>query len=56
MRALQFEGGSANRVTKGHWLVWHTTIWVLWAKRNDLIFKGLNCVAEDVIEEIKVLS
>jgi hypothetical protein len=50
------EGGSANKATKGLWLVWHTTIWVLWVKRNDLIFKGINYVVEEVIEEIKVLS
>jgi hypothetical protein len=50
------DGNANNKVTKGLWLVWHTTIWILWAKRNDVIFKGLNCVVEDVFEEIKVLS
>ena len=48
-------GGSANKVTKGLWLVWHTTIWVLWSKRNDKIFKGLRCEVDVLIEEIKVL-
>lgn len=34
----------------------HTTIWVMWKKRNDKIFKGINFQVDELVEEIKVLS
>lgn len=49
-------GGNSKKVTKGFWLIWHTTIWVLWNRRNDKIFKGRNFDVEELVEEIKVLS
>lgn len=45
-----------NNVKKGLWLIWNSTIWVLWKARNDCIFKDINYSAEEIVEEIKVLS
>ncbi|RHN43032.1 putative reverse transcriptase zinc-binding domain-containing protein [Medicago truncatula] len=45
-----------KNMLKGLWLIWHTTIWVLWKARNDKIFKGINHVTDELVEEIKVLS
>ena len=49
-------GGKSIKEIKGFWLIWHTTIWVLWNRRNDKIFKGRNFEVEELVEEIKVLS
>lgn len=50
-------GGESNRkVAKGLWLIWHTTIWVLWKARNDKIFKGFPFEVDVIVEDIKVLS
>jgi hypothetical protein len=48
--------GNSKKVTKGLWLIWHTTIWVLWKRRNGKIFNGGNVEVEELVEEIKVLS
>lgn len=50
------DGGRVNKVTKGLWLIWHTTIWVIWKKRNDKIFNGCHFEVDELVEEIKVLS
>lgn len=47
--------GNINR-WKGLWLIWHTMIWVLSKAGNDKIFKGINHVTDELVEEIKVLS
>ena len=44
------------KVTKGLWLIWHATIWVIWKKRNEKIFKGSHFYVDDIVEEIKVFS
>jgi hypothetical protein len=49
-------GGNSKKETKGFWLIWHTTIWVLWNRRNEKIFKGRNFEVDELVEEIKVLS
>lgn len=49
-------GERNKKVTKGLWLIWHTTMWTLWKARNDKIFKGISRVVDDIVEEIKVLS
>jgi len=49
-------GGRVKKVTKGLWLIRHTTIWVMWKKRNDKILKGINFKVDELVEEIKMLS
>lgn len=49
-------GASNKRVRKGLRLIWHTTIWVLWTTRNNIIFNNWNGGLEDIVEEIKVVS
>jgi hypothetical protein len=52
-----WNGGERNKnVLKGLWLIWHTTIWVMWKAQNDKIFKGVNFAVDDIVEEVKVLS
>jgi len=48
--------GRNKKVKKGLWLIWHTTIWVLWKARNDTIFNGQTFEVDELVEEIKVLS
>lgn len=44
-----------NRL-RGWWLIWITTIWVLWKVRNDKIFNDINHEVDEIVEEVKVLS
>jgi hypothetical protein len=37
-------------------LVWHTTLWLIWRLRNDVIFNNSAKVAAECVEEIKVRS
>lgn len=48
--------GINKMVRKGRGLIWLATIWVLWKARNDKIFNGVNYVAVDIVETVKVLS
>jgi hypothetical protein len=41
---------------KGFGLVWHTTIWLIWKFRNDIIFNNVVKNALDCVEDIKVLT
>jgi len=45
-----------KKIRKGLWLVWNTSIWVIWRARNDKIFNNLNWEVGEIIEEIQVLS
>jgi len=47
--------GNKNRL-RGLWMIWLTTIWVVWNARNDKIFKGINHEVEQIVEEVKFLS
>jgi hypothetical protein len=51
---LGFAKGKKTR--NGFMLVWHTTIWLIWRLRNDVIFNNSAKVAAECVEEIKVLS
>jgi len=52
-----WSGRSSNKNTlRGLWLIWHTTIWILWKARNDKIFKDITREVDELVEEIKVLS
>lgn len=42
--------------TKGVWLIWHATIWVIWKGINNRIFKNISKAIDEIVEEIKVLS
>jgi len=37
----------------GLWLIWHTTIWVLWKARNDKIFKGITRDTEELVKRLR---
>lgn len=45
-----------KKIRRGLWLIWHATIWILWKARNNRIFNNQAVEAEDIIEEVKVLS
>lgn len=49
-------GGTNKKVLKGLWLIWHTTIWVLWKSRNYSIFNGSIIDVDELVEEVKVMS
>lgn len=49
-------GGRNNKIKKGFWLIWHSTIWVLWKVQNDTIFKNLNYEVDAIVDDVKVLS
>jgi hypothetical protein len=41
---------------KGLWLIWNSTVWALWKARNDKIFKGIIYTANEIADEIRVMS
>lgn len=41
---------------RGMRIIWHTTIWVIWNFRNNIIFNNGGIEVEDVLDEIKMLS
>ncbi|GAU40270.1 hypothetical protein TSUD_60610 [Trifolium subterraneum] len=50
-------GAARNRkIRKGYWLIWHTTIWVIWKVRNSIIFEDEDKNLSAVIDAIKVTS
>jgi hypothetical protein len=51
----RIRGGNKNR-SRGLWLIWLTTIWILWRVRNDIIFKGITQGVDEVVEAVKVLE
>ncbi|GAU40143.1 hypothetical protein TSUD_163120 [Trifolium subterraneum] len=52
-----FTGAAANKkIRKGYALIWHTTIWMLWKSRNDIMFSNGVIDVEKVIDDIKLLS
>jgi len=38
------------------WLIWLSTLWVLWKVHSDKIFNGRSYAVDEIVEEIKVLS
>lgn len=47
---------SNKKIRKGLRLIWHAVVWSLWMTRNDRIFNNSLHVADELVEDIKVLS
>ncbi|KAK2424522.1 hypothetical protein QL285_034875 [Trifolium repens] len=45
-----------KKARNGYRLVWHTTVWLIWRYRNDVLFNNLVKNASDCAEERKVLT
>jgi len=45
-----------KKIMKGFYVIWLTTIRVMWKARNNKVFNSLTCGVEKIVEEIKVLS
>ncbi|CAJ2639551.1 unnamed protein product [Trifolium pratense] len=45
----------SKKARKGYRLVWHTTLWIIWRARNEVIFNNSIKVAAEFAEDIKVL-
>lgn len=45
-----------KRVRKGYRLIWHAMVWMLWKRRNDIIFNNGECEVLSIVEDVKVLS
>jgi len=41
---------------RGVWLIWHAVVWVVWKSRNNWIFNNHIIGAEEMVDQIKVLS
>jgi hypothetical protein len=46
----------AKNQRRGLCFIWNVYMWVLWRCRNDSIFNNVTVSAEDVIDQIKLLS
>lgn len=52
-----WDGVSSNKkIRKGLRMIWHAVVRSLWRARNDRIFNNLMRAAEEVVEDVKVLS
>ncbi|GAU38757.1 hypothetical protein TSUD_64880 [Trifolium subterraneum] len=50
-------GAAANKkVRNGFALIWHTTIWMIWKSRNNIIFSNGEIDSEQVADAIKLMS
>jgi hypothetical protein len=47
---------TTKKARKVNLLVWHTTIWLIWRARNEVIFNNSVKAVSDCVEEIKVLT
>lgn len=45
-----------NELNRGLPLIWHTTIWVIWKARNNIIFNDGVFRVDEIVEEIIMLS
>ncbi|MCI22359.1 myb-like transcription factor, partial [Trifolium medium] len=50
------EAASNKRIRKGLWLIWHSTIWVIWKSRNDITFANGVKDPMKAVDDIKMLS
>ena len=57
IHCLCWNGWERNKkIRRGLWLIWHATVLELWRARNNHIFNDQVSHAEDIVEEVKVLS
>lgn len=47
---------TSKRLKKGAWLIWHTTIWLIWKERNERIFNNHRKDVEEIVDEIKAVT
>jgi len=45
----------SKKVRKGFQIIWHAAIWSIWKARNDILFNNYITVADELVENIKVL-
>jgi uncharacterized membrane protein len=52
-----FVGAARNKkVAKGFALIWHTTIWLIWRSRNEVLFSNGTRDLVRVVDDVKLLS
>lgn len=51
-----FNAESSKKLRRGLCFIWNASIWVIWWRRNDIIFNNGVVEVEDLVDSIKVLS
>lgn len=48
--------GLRKESKKGMRIIWHTSLWVIWKMKNNIVFNNEGFEVEEVVDEVKMLS